>query len=173
MQSASCLAQVRTPLRLNLMESIPSTRVSRCPPRVHVSPITRTWFLATKKPGPDTFPPGVLSPFYFIFILLFRWECQVLFQHAGTPERQDERSPSDNSSPTQRLNSSASEAPSWCSDLETTTSGLRESTIATSLCQGRPGEGCEQHTDVGSCRDSQLHKCGPGIASMGYDSCLC
>lgn len=23
------------------------------------------------------------------------------------------------------------------------------------------------------CRDSQVHKCGPGIASMGYDSCLC
>lgn len=142
------------------------------PTCARVSLLTRTRFLTTKKPGPDTLPPGVLSPFLILF-LLFRWECQVLFQHSGTPERRDERSRTDISSPTQRLNSPGSKAPGWCSGLEPTHSGLRESTNPTTLCRGRPREGCEQHANVGSCRDSQLHKCGPGIASWGYDSCLC
>lgn len=73
------------------------------PTCARVSLLTRTRFLTTKKPGPHTLPPGVLSPFLFLF-LLSRWECQVLFQCSGTPERRDEHSRTDISSPTQRLN---------------------------------------------------------------------
>lgn len=147
------------------------------PTCARVSLLTRTRFLATKKPGPDTLPPGVLSPFLFHFYFYYLVGTVSVRFCSNTPVLPKDgmnplapRAPLLPSVSTHGPQKPLSGAPAWNQHIPVCLSPpMLQSSAGADLHR----EGCEQHTDVGSCRNSQLHKCGPGIASMGYDSCLC
>lgn len=134
--------------------------------------VTRSEILATNIPGPYTFSFRVRTANLF---LLFRWEYRALLKCSNTPVLPRQGM---NSLPHNHLLILASQpagsgarsgVPSWKPPHPDSITRP----LCLLFCQGRQGEGCEQHTDVGSYRDAELHKCGPGIATMGHDSCLC
>jgi hypothetical protein len=161
----------QAPLKL-IVKNIPSARGSRHPTRGLLCPGSApTKYPGNQHPGAVHVSAGVRYRF-FLFLVL-RWGVSgfcsyvlvLLIKTAWTlgphsllsiPATQHCWSPP------------PCNAPTW----DRHNHGCMGPRFLSFSTKGRPEEGRE-HTGVGSGQDSQLHKCGFGIASMGYDSCLC